>query len=44
GYDPGEIDGVYGPMTEAAVRKFQKEHGLEVDGIVGPLTWTALGL
>ena len=35
-------DGNYGPNTEAAVRAFQREHGLVPDGIVGPQTWEAL--
>jgi hypothetical protein len=35
-------DGVFGPMTENAVKVFQKSQGLAVDGIVGPLTWSAL--
>ena len=39
GYDPGEIDGIDGPKTRAAVRAFQKEcPPLVVDGIYGPKT------
>lgn len=34
--------GVFGPRTEAAVRAFQREHGIVPDGIVGPKTWAAL--
>jgi peptidoglycan hydrolase-like protein with peptidoglycan-binding domain len=37
-------DGVYGPQTRRAVRRFQKSHGLAVDGIAGPQTLAALGI
>ena len=36
------IDGSYGRLTEAAVKRFQAAHGLEQDGEVGPLTLQAL--
>ena len=37
-------DGIYGPQTRKAVRRFQRSQGLTVDGIAGPQTLAALGL
>ena len=42
GYDPGTVDGYYGPVTERAVIAFQQTNGLTVDGVVGPNTWGVL--
>ena len=39
GYACGSPDGIFGPKTEAAVKKWQEHHGLKPDGIIGPLTW-----
>jgi len=40
--DPAELEGVFGPDTESAVRAFQQRRGLLVDGRVGPETWNEL--
>ena len=37
-----EADGVFGPLTEAALRAFQKAAAIQVDGIAGPETFAAL--
>ena len=44
GYDLGRwgADGDFGDATEAAVRAFQRNNGLDVDGIAGPRTIEAL--
>jgi putative chitinase len=44
GFNPGIIDGDFGPATKAAVIAFQKSEGLLADGFAGPRTQGALGL
>ena len=41
GYDI-VVDGVYGRGSEAVIKQFQTDQGLEVDGACGPITWKAL--
>jgi hypothetical protein len=38
------VDGIFGPLTRAAVVAFQRQSGLVADGIVGPRTRAALGM
>ncbi|MFD9539375.1 peptidoglycan-binding protein [Streptomyces sp. NPDC060022] len=48
GFDPGTIDGVFGPNSRAAAKRFQSMmnnsygYTLATDGIVGSKTWPAL--
>ncbi|WP_370262408.1 peptidoglycan-binding protein [Streptomyces sp. V4I8] len=42
GISPGDVDGIFGPLTERAVKQAQERAGLVVDGIIGPHTWKAL--
>jgi hypothetical protein len=44
GYGPLAVDGSVGPLTQAAVRKYQGAKGLTVDGQIGPQVLGALGI
>ena len=42
GFNAGRVDGIFGEMTERAVKEFQKSVGVKVDGKCGPATIIAL--
>lgn len=44
GYYAGAVDGILGPKSVAAIKKFQKNNGLAADGIVGPKTAAKIGI
>jgi hypothetical protein len=41
-YRSGPIDGIFGPLTDAATKRMQKELGTREDGRVGPITRSLL--
>lgn len=43
GFDPGPIDGIAGPRTKAAIRKFQDRFGMKASGEIDNQTLFALG-
>ncbi|MFC3849526.1 N-acetylmuramoyl-L-alanine amidase [Corynebacterium hansenii] len=42
GFFDTRVDGHFGPLTDAAVREYQVNYGLQSDGICGPVTFRAL--
>jgi peptidoglycan hydrolase-like protein with peptidoglycan-binding domain len=43
GFDPGPVDGRYGPATTEAVKRLQEANNLPADGVADPQTLKALG-
>lgn len=39
-----DVDSIYGPDTETAVRKFQADRGIQANGVVGDTTYQELGI
>jgi peptidoglycan hydrolase-like protein with peptidoglycan-binding domain len=44
GLDPGTVDGRMGPKTQAALRDFQKAHGMDATGRIDMKTMQSLGV
>jgi N-acetylmuramoyl-L-alanine amidase len=42
GFDPGRIDGIFGPDTDHALKELQRNLGIPADGLCGPVTFRAL--
>jgi len=36
------VDGIFGALTETAIKAFQNQQNLATDGVVGQRTWRAL--
>ena len=43
GYFPYEVDGVFGPLTQEALARYQYDAGIQVTGAIDPKTLAALG-
>jgi hypothetical protein len=39
GFEIGDIDGLFGPLTEKGTKEFQLKYKLKADGVVGPVTY-----
>jgi len=44
GYYDGEVDGILGPLTRAAIARYQQDHGLYTTSAVDEPTLESLGL
>ncbi len=42
GFNTGVADGLFGPLTDTAVKEFQKSKNLTSDGVIGPITRASL--
>ena len=42
GFDPGRIDGIFGPDTEHGLKELQRNLGIPADGLCGPVTFRSL--